>query len=425
MKAISCLVYVLCLCGAFADPLIHFTHFADDRALCVDGSRSGYYLRRTQRPQEFADKWMIYLGGGAWCWNPQNCYERSSTFFGSSKGWVRNMTWDDSSVGALSANCSVNPAFCNFNLIWMNYCDGNSYSGMRWDPVVYNKTQLYFRGKYILNAMLDTMIAEGGATATDVVLSGGSAGGLAVFLHSDYVAEYLQERIATFQSFAAIPISGFFLNEPNIRENLIYNAHMREAFALHNASFGLPKACIEAMPSSEAWRCNFAEFVFPLSKVKTFVFNSKMDFWQLTCILNVMPLMSYADASFNDVINGNCSAVPGYSCLNWNGYSNCSATEMVPPLAYQSAFLDRVFSMPVFRARGNGAYLTACYTHCEALDSDSDFLNIIVNGVNMSRAVERWYRESVKSKLPSGDHFYDDCYWTDSAPYQCNPTCPQ
>ena len=83
---------------------------------------------------------------------------------------------------------------------------GASFSGNRAEPYHYPKTNqtLYFRGARILDAILDTLLEDHGLDkATDVLLAGGSAGGLSTFLHADHVGAYLRAKgvpIKTFQS---------------------------------------------------------------------------------------------------------------------------------------------------------------------------------------------------------------------------------
>jgi len=33
----------------------------------------------------------------------------------------------------MSSSCLVNPDFCNYNKVYLKYCDGNSFSGNRED----------------------------------------------------------------------------------------------------------------------------------------------------------------------------------------------------------------------------------------------------------------------------------------------------
>jgi hypothetical protein len=406
--------------------------FLDDPdALCLDGSRSGYWLRRPEKP---TTQWMLYLGGGAWCWSLENCFYRSSTEFGSSKTWPRRIAAEDFGGGLLSPNCSINPTFCDFNLASINYCDGNSFSSARREPLTYNNKTLYFRGKQILDALLRQLVeTEGLGHATAFVLTGGSAGGLAVYLHSDDIYDgFLKLHLPLLKKYAAIPVSGFFLDHANIAYAAHYEKHIRAAFYLTNASSGVSSRCLDSFvrsgEASQSWRCNFASYTFPLTKVPTLALNSKDDFWQLTCILNLMPLANYANATFNNIINGNCSAVPGFECLNWGGYANCSSRQMAPVLRWEGDFMQRIFSIPAFRQVPHGAFISSCFTHCEGQD-DRGFTSIVVQGINMSTAVSRWWSAVPKVNCATPDthsvspHFYVDCDWRNTTPYRCNPTC--
>ena len=62
-------------------------------------------------------------------------------------------------------------------------------------PVVYNNTKLYMRGFPILNALLDDLEANHNAlsAATDFVLAGTSAGGLATYIHSSHIRQRLNK----------------------------------------------------------------------------------------------------------------------------------------------------------------------------------------------------------------------------------------
>lgn len=79
-------------------------------------------------------------------------------------------------------------------------CDGASFSGDKTEPYVHAATNqtLYFRGKRVLDAMLDTLLTEHSLnTAEEVLLSGGSAGGLSTYLHAGKEAPLrLQDRRA-------------------------------------------------------------------------------------------------------------------------------------------------------------------------------------------------------------------------------------
>lgn len=68
----------------------------------------------------------------------------------------------------------------------LQYCDGGSFSGTNDTVTKYNGTNLFYRGKRIREAVFDSLHKKHNmGAATDVVVSGCSAGGLATFLHTD------------------------------------------------------------------------------------------------------------------------------------------------------------------------------------------------------------------------------------------------
>ena len=89
--------------------------------------------------------------------------------------------------GLLSDDCTVSP-LCNYNVVWLAYLDGNSFSGMLDGPANYTTPQgksvpLYFRGRFNIDAVVDAVSRNVmNATrllknAVNLVETGCSAGG--------------------------------------------------------------------------------------------------------------------------------------------------------------------------------------------------------------------------------------------------------
>ena len=109
----------------------------------------------------------------------------------------------------MDSQATVNPTFHNANRVVLWYCDGASFSGDAAEPNTKTGTTLYFRGRRVLDAMIDALLANHGLdTAEEVLVSGGSAGGLAAFLHTDYLRSRMPRSVRRFKS---SPVSGFFL----------------------------------------------------------------------------------------------------------------------------------------------------------------------------------------------------------------------
>ena len=125
------------LCSGLAH-LVMVYDALKDGAMCLDGTVPAYYHRKGQRPTCFgtvikimlgygsgAKKWIMHLEGGGWCVTKEECYKRSKTNLGSTKGHPETRTFG----GLLSANETVNPDFYNWNMVYVIYCDGASFLG--------------------------------------------------------------------------------------------------------------------------------------------------------------------------------------------------------------------------------------------------------------------------------------------------------
>jgi len=109
----------------------------------------------------------------------------------------------------------------NWNKIHIGYCDGGSFAGTLRDTVLYSfkniSYDLHFKGKYILDATYDTLLdCHGMKNAKEIVISGSSAGGLAVFLHLDYLAEKILSSSLTKPSIVGVADGGFFMSLESI-----------------------------------------------------------------------------------------------------------------------------------------------------------------------------------------------------------------
>jgi len=291
----------------------------------------------------------------------------------------------------------------------MPYCDGASFSGDATEPVVFRTQTLYFRGRRILDSVIADLFAnQKFGTATDVLLTGCSAGGLSTFLHADYVGTLLPNSVTRYK---AMPGSGFFLFHDNAVGIPVYPNQMQTVFTMQNSSGGVNAKCIAAMQPENQWNCIFAQHSYAYTITPIFPLNSLYDIWQIYCIETAEPVVNLFQ-------NGNCSAVPGWSgCLT--NLTTCSLTEVNTLNSYHSTFITDITNSSTLSNPGNGAFLDSCYTHCEFQSSLYNSINI--NGVSMMQAVNKWWTSPVST--PSAELTHIDCTWTSSSPHLCNPTC--
>ena len=180
------------------------------------------------------------------------------------------------------------------NSIYLPYGDGASFSGFRKEPwPVPGKPgqNLTFRGLNNLDAAIEFAMTNGMAEATEVVITGVSAGGLSAFLHMDRIAD----RVRVDSPHAKVrgaPVVGFFLDHANYANNSAtsYTAEMHYLFRMQNLSFGatggMTEACHIKHPS-QPWLCFMSPHMFDVIQTPLFVFNSRFDAFQLGAILQL------------------------------------------------------------------------------------------------------------------------------------------
>jgi hypothetical protein len=98
------------------------------------------------------------------------------------------------------------------NCIHLPYSDGASFAGFRdgtW-PVPNSTEKLSFRGIKNLDGIIEFAMAHGMGKASELVVTGGSAGGLSTFLHTDRVAAAVKAVNPSVKARAA-PVVGYFL----------------------------------------------------------------------------------------------------------------------------------------------------------------------------------------------------------------------
>ena len=90
-------------------------------------------------------------------------------------------------------------------------CDGASFAGSVDHPVVVGAETVHFRGRQVLDATLDSLLGAGLKDANLLIVNGCSAGGLAVYLHLDYIASRMPAGVRV----VGAPECGFFMDLPH------------------------------------------------------------------------------------------------------------------------------------------------------------------------------------------------------------------
>lgn len=318
-------------------------------ARCLDGSPPGFYIRRSLSPAA-ATRWKIHLAGGGWCTNGPDCLGRSRSLIGGSGKWPPWLSelffpgFGEAAAfsGLMDAN-TTNP-FGSWNFAWFCYCDGSSWLADVSSPVAVGNETIYLRGRAILDALLAELEVREHmlSTATEVLLSGTSAGGLAAFLHGSYVRSRLAAPGARLVS---VPDAGYFMDHAAMGgRGHAWLASLRTATAFWNATLRGDAANCAAAYADDVARCLCPNILMPFSSsVPHFIVQSFMDptNWAI-CFSPICDIDS-----------------------------TCNATEVQELLGYAADLRASVLdSVALFGAR-DGLFLTSCAQHeesCAALD---------------------------------------------------------
>lgn len=375
---------------------------ADGDAACLDGSAYGYYAL----PGKVADKWVVLLQGGGWCFGLEDCFARTQPAYaggglGSSKYW-QSWYWA----------YDFGPAFADWGALYLPYCDGGGFAGDVRGPVPYNASvSLHFRGAANMrSALADFRARFGVAAPAEVVVSGGSAGGLSTILHVDAIGAALGAR-----SVVGVPQCGWFpfwdapCAGPTMTASAMCNAtgDFRALVAQQNASGALAAGCRAAQPPGGEWRCFMAAVAAPFVAAPLFVWQSKFDHFQLEAFLSV-------DCAYAQAYNPPWAAAPA-----------CSPNNTRDIRAYGAYFMQQL--QPLVAAPGphRALYLTSCVLH----GMDYNFLTVGANdagelGVTPNVAFNLWYRAIMD---PASATLTNDYKWVEDldTPRVDNPlACP-
>ncbi len=122
--------------------------------------------------------------------------------------------------------------FANWTLAYIMYCDGSSYTGNLASPVPYQNQTVYFRGRQVLDALLnDIQQFLDLLNPLAVVVTGSSAGAVTVYTHLDHIAEVFHNSLVV-----GMPDAGYFLNVNNTKGQNVFGSSMQVGVALWGAT---------------------------------------------------------------------------------------------------------------------------------------------------------------------------------------------
>ena len=236
-------------------------------------------------------------------------------------------------------------------------------------------------------------------------------------------AHHIAARAPVIAKVRALPIVGYFLDHPELSGGTPdYRATMQYVLSMQNitgsvaadASGALSPACLAAYsPTSEQWKCVMSPYAQAFVTTPFFMMNSKFDFWQLCCILDVGCL---CPRNVSQTMSNQCAPGPSTCWSNpaphnhstrstssgSSGSSdssgielgaasppivgvNCNTTQRAAVRDYGTSFLSALAPVVAASDTRNGAFITSCICHA------CDWSKLTLNGKTANAHFSDWY----------------------------------
>lgn len=317
-------------------------------AYCLDGTRGGFYYRPATSVAS-QNRWKIHYSGGGWAFDEQSLVSRSKTLLGSSSFFTPFLSkfWPPEGAGFYGLMGVNDTTTADWNFVWLPYCDGTSQTSDRTDPLVVGNVTLMLRGRALLDAHLFELerLYNFLSTATEVIVSGTSAGGLSARLHSSYIKSQLQVQGV---KIIAAPDASWWWDSPNIKglTPSIWLSSITPALTLWNATLrGSGAQCLEELtPVGNASHCFTLPYMHAYSDVPFYHIQSMYD----TANLGICGGL-------------NCNLVAG----------QCTEAEESFIQTFHVLMAESLLSAEAKFGDRDGHYLTSCYQHeqsCRGFD---------------------------------------------------------
>jgi hypothetical protein len=344
----------------------------DARATCLDGTLSGYYVEPAVPGTENATKWVVFLQGGGECASNASCTAATHNSLGSSKYFAPSLEFGE---GEYFASGEPSNPFASWNRVDVPYCSQDLHSGTRLStsPETFG---LFFSGHIIFEAILQALKDEFGlGAATEVILSGASAGGIGAWINANsLVTGYVPAGCrVTVAPVAGMYFFAFPYMDVNHTESTLVD--FREQAWPGNVALWqsyIDPACAAGL-GARSYACMLSNYSYPFIKAAAFIVEAQTDQVQLEAH-DWLPGPDHQDA---------------------------------PERAYMAAWRDNMTIALAQTAPAAGFFNPACYIHTSFSTSGP-----LIGGDSYLSAFARWYAGGGEVRL------------ADACGVTCNPTCP-
>lgn len=363
-------------------------------ARALDGSGGIYYLRRNTS----STQWVFFLQGGGLCVEPIDCSHRKN----SSQGSTDPGYWGpeffpgtDGGQDILKRDPELNPYFWTFNHVFLPYVSGDTWSGERTEPSPLGFT---FAGHRIVQATLAHLndTHNLGETATDVLLTGSSAGGIGTFQNADAMRDHFLPPTIKFK---AAPVSGMYFPGPVVEYVEFWanvSAPINSVASKWISSWfqsRLDESCVAALGADHAFKCWDASVLLNYVEAPLFVVENRFDQNQI-----------------NDVL----------LCPTSRNTSTTRAFVEYFGEVMTQGLAETVRADAFGVAKGDGLFVPSCFTHTSNICMQH---GPTVQGVQLRDVLPVWFDKDSTVGDGTAHQYFDSCNADEGTADPCNDHC--
>ena len=221
-------------------PYDQWTWIPTPGAQCADGSPTGLGIN----PHLGATRLLVFLAGGGMCYDYASCFVAKTAQhlegYDSQAFYAQVSSLFEGQPGVLRRD-ATNP-FAADNLVMLPYCTGDIFSGNQvqvYDDPFGAPHSIHHVGHLNIERYLSQLVPTFAATASQVVFSGSSAGGMGAFLN--------YETAAT--AFSPVPTLLIDDSGPLMRDPYLTTALLTNLWSTWEMGPTLPAGCTQCSPS--------------------------------------------------------------------------------------------------------------------------------------------------------------------------------
>jgi hypothetical protein len=356
--------------------------------------------------------WVIHMSGGGW-----GFLKNSSAGMTFKRDGARIVEPNTKPTGCyvncdgiMSADAAQNPLFHKYNKVFIPLNDGTSFTGDLDNPIPASvppkyphKWPIYIRSGRIITAVVNFLMKDHGmAGATDVIITGGSSGGMATYLNCDRIADQIHATNPKVRV-TCLADAGMFLDHPGMSGNATLSPKFVESFYAWNSSSMTNQNCIaHYTPLGTPWKCIFSQYVLPFIKTPLFIAQNLYDSYQLSHILAIGGCSTYGK-DLSACPNATVGAIQAYGAT------------------MRKIINDGLAAPGVAR----GSFAPSCIAHCQTIENEHPAalwnwparwgIDQGTNDATPELVFSAWY---TKSAGTPGSNVTQEC------DFGCNPKCP-